>query len=194
MVKKATKAKWLPLTLLLGILIFVSGCSSNSTGSTGSTDSAATPVGTQTASSHPTVGLAIGNQAPDFSITMNDGKTMKLSELRGKPIFLNFWASWCPPCKKEMPDIQKISLEKHPVQIIAVNVKETPMEIRSFLSASGYSFPVGFDPNGEISMLYMATGIPTSYGIDRNGIIRYQIQGALTYAQLQQWFTTLEKM
>lgn len=188
LVKKKRKSQLILVGFILSLSVLLTGCTSNSGNSTNSAQ-ASTPT-----SAEPKVGLAIGNQAPDFTITMNDGKTIKLSDLKGQPVFLNFWASWCPPCKQEMPDIEKISKEQHSVQIIAVNIKETPMEVRSFLNANGYTFPVGYDPKGEISLQYMATGIPTSYGIDRNGIIRYLIQGPLTYAQLKKWFTTLENI
>lgn len=179
---KTRLSRTLAFFLILSLL-FLIGCSTNSGGSesVGSTDN-----------SKPKVGLGIGNQAPDFTITMDDGKTIKLSELKGQPVFLNFWATWCPPCKKEMPDIQKISKESRSVRIIGVNVKENPMQVRSFLNSNGYTFPVGYDTKGDIAALYMATGIPTSYAIDTNGIIRHQIQGPLTYAQLNQWFTSLE--
>jgi thiol-disulfide isomerase/thioredoxin len=176
--------KTLGLILLLSLLL-LTGCSVNSEGAlTEKTKN----------NSEPKIGLGIGNQAPDFTITMDNGQSLKLSELKGQPVFLNFWASWCPPCKKEMPDIEKIFKEERKVKIIAVNIKETPMEVRSFLNSNGFTFPIGYDPKGEISSLYMATGIPTSYAIDRNGIIRHQIQGPLTYAQLNQWFTNLENI
>lgn len=142
----------------------------------------------------PKVGLAIGNKAPDFTISMGDGKTLKLSDLKGKPVFLNFWATWCPYCKYEMPDIEKVHKEHPEVQIIAVDVKESPMEVLSYMSTNKYTFPVGFDLKGDISSLYMATGLPTSYAIDANGIIRYQNPGALNYPQLKQWFSTLEQL
>lgn len=141
----------------------------------------------------PVIGLNIGNLAPDFTLTLDDGKSIKLSDLRGKPVFLNFWATWCPWCKLEMPDIQKIYDEKHNVEIIAIDVKESPMKVRSFIEPREFTFPIGYDSTGDIATLYMATGLPTSYAIDAKGIIRYQIQGATNYAQLRQWFAGLEE-
>lgn len=173
--------RWLNGLLLLGLVLFlIVGCGT-------------TAQQAPTAKAGPVVGLKIGNLAPDFSVSMLDGKTVKLSELRGKPVFLNFWATWCPPCNQEMPDIEKVYKDNFPVQIIGMNVKENPMAVGSFLSKKGYTFPVGFDLKGDIAGLYMASGIPTSYAIDANGIIRYVQTGPLTYAQLRQWFTDLSQ-
>ncbi|WP_240985377.1 redoxin domain-containing protein [Acididesulfobacillus acetoxydans] len=137
------------------------------------------------------VGLGIGDLAPDFSVPMSDGNTLKLSSLRGKPVLLNFWATWCPPCRMEMPDIQKIFKENYPVQIVGVNLKEEPMTVEGFLSRNGYTYPVGFDLKGKIASLYNVSGIPTSYAIDAKGIIRHVQTGPLTYAELSQWFREL---
>ncbi|KLU59024.1 thiol-disulfide oxidoreductase ResA [Peptococcaceae bacterium CEB3] len=156
-------------------------------GSSGTNGSAAPAGQTQAA----VVGLGIGNLAPDFSVPMSDGNTLKLSSLRGKPVLLNFWATWCPPCRMEMPDIQKIFKENYPVQIVGVNLKEEPMTVEGFLSRNGYTYPVGFDLKGKIASLYNVSGIPTSYAIDAKGIIRHVQTGPLTYAELSQWFREL---
>lgn len=170
------------LTILLMAVLIISGCASSSA-QTGNGNAEG-----------PVVGLNIGNLAPDFSISMMDGKTLKLSELRGKPVFLNFWATWCPPCNQEMPDIEKIYKDNYPIQIIGVNIKEAPMTVGGFLSQKGYTFPVGFDLKGDIANLYMASGIPTSYAIDAKGIIRHIQTGPLTYSQLRQWFSDLTQV
>ncbi|MDI6813305.1 MAG: TlpA disulfide reductase family protein [Desulfitobacteriaceae bacterium] len=173
--------RWVQGLLLLGFLLFLTvGCGTT------------TPEATSPKEG-PVVGLKIGNVAPDFSISMLDGKTITLSELRGKPVFLNFWATWCPPCNLEMPDIEKAYKDNFPVQIIGINIKESPMAVGSFLNQKGYTFPVGFDLKGQIAGQYMATGIPTSYAIDALGRIRYVQTGPLTYAQLRQWFTDLSQ-
>lgn len=174
--------------LLVGVIFLITaGC-----GTAGSRTALSKPDAS-TAKQEPVVGIKIGNLAPDFSISMQDGKTLKLSELRGKPVFLNFWATWCPPCKLEMPDIEKTYKDNFPVQIIGINLKESPMVVGSFLKEKGYTFPVGFDLKGEIANLYRVTGIPTSYAIDAKGIIRYVQTGPLTYAQLRQWFSDLSQ-
>lgn len=187
------------LVLILSVAFLVSGCASNtntgqtaaSTGQSGTSQQGGSTSGIQ--SSTPKVGLDIGDIAPDFTVTMNDGKSIKLSALRGKPVFLNFWATWCPPCRMEMPDIQKISTEDHNVQIVALNLKESPTTVRSFLTKNGYTYPVGFDTNGSIADLYGVSGIPTSYAIDAKGIIRFRQEGVLIYSQLNQWFSKIEQ-
>jgi len=167
------------------VILLLTGCSNNNYFKD-------TPQNSiSTTSETPEEGLNIGNIAPNFEIQL-DGKVIKLSDLKGKPVFLNFWATWCSYCKIEMPTIEQMYQEGHSVQILAVNVKESPMRVRSFMAKEGYTFPIGYDLKGEIANLYMATGLPTSYGIDANGIIRYKIQGVISNAQLQEWVNGLE--
>ena len=114
-----------------------------------------------------------GYPAPDFQVTMLDGTTTRLSDLRGQPVWLSFWASWCPPCRVENPDVDAIyrQMKDRGLVMIAVDMGESPAEIKSYLELTGYTFPVGLDTSYAITNLYQINGIPTHFFIDRAGII-----------------------
>lgn len=118
-----------------------------------------------------------GFQAPDFELTTLDGKKVKLSDYRGQKVILNFWASWCPPCKAEMPHMQKF-YEKNKdnnITILAVNLTSLDKgseAVQTFIKKNKLTFPVLLDEKGEVGKTYQAVAIPTSYIIDQKGIIR----------------------
>ena len=130
-----------------------------------------------------------GNQAPDFTLTTLDGEELKLSDYRGKKVILNFWATWCPPCKAEMPHMQSFYEENHEeVEVIAVNL--TNMDkgeeaINTFLEDYELTFAIPLDEAGDIGMQYQAFTIPTSYAIDKNGIIQKKIIGPMDEAMMK---------
>ncbi|WP_404349478.1 redoxin domain-containing protein [Sutcliffiella horikoshii] len=130
-----------------------------------------------------------GNQAPDFTLTTLDGEELKLSDYRGKKVILNFWATWCPPCKAEMPHMQSFYEENHEeVEVIAVNL--TNMDkgeeaINSFVEDYELTFAIPLDEAGDIGMQYQAFTIPTSYAIDKNGIIQKKIIGPMDEAMMK---------
>lgn len=140
------------------------------------------------------VGLAVGNTAPDFELETLDGDTMKLSDYRGEKVMLNFWATWCPPCRAEMPDMQKFH-ENKDVTILAVNLTGTPNEseekIVGFMEELGITFEVPLDEDLAVSNLYQIKPIPTTYMIDSNGRVQNKAFGALNYELMVQEF---EKM
>lgn len=129
----------------------------------------------------------VGRPAPDFTLTTATGKTFTLSSLRGTPVVLNFWATWCPPCRAELPELQAASERlAGQVAIIGVNQAEPPAEVQAFAAGLGLSFPVPLDVNADASRLYTVRSLPTTFFIDRQGIIR-QIQiGPVTEATLAQ--------
>ncbi|AXI08361.1 redoxin domain-containing protein [Oceanobacillus sp. 143] len=140
-----------------------------------------------------TVGTEIGNIAPDFEIQSLDGERVKLKDLRGKRVMLNFWATWCPPCRVEMPDMQKLH-ENEDIIVLAVNLTDSEMsqnDITTFVNEFGLTFPVGLDKSGEISKLYKINPIPTTFMIDSDGIIRFKLFGAMSYNMMTE---ELEKM
>ena len=138
-------------------------------------------------------GLDKGQKAPDFELSTLDGETVKLSDFRGKKVLLNFWATWCPPCRKEMPDMEKLH-NNTDVKILAVNLTGTESgldEVKSFIDKLELTFTVPLDEESEIANQYEVVAYPTTYMIDSNGRIQYKSFGALTYERMKQ---EVEKM
>lgn len=129
-----------------------------------------------------------GYLAPDIAGTSVEGEPTRLSDLRGKAVFLNFWASWCGPCLLEMPGIQQLYAELPPnTAILAVNATHTEASaeaVAQFLQAEGYTFPVMLDPSGEANARYRVMALPTSLFIDPEGVIRKRVAGPMTHAAL----------
>lgn len=139
------------------------------------------------------VGLAVGQTAPDFTLETLDGEKARLSDFRGKPVFVNFWATWCPPCRAEMPDMQKL-YDNEDIEILAINLTNTEKSedgVAAFVEEMGLTFPVLMDPKGEISSTYNVKAYPTSYMIDAEGKISYIAYGAMNYNLMVQEY---EKM
>ncbi|MGC8856316.1 MAG: TlpA disulfide reductase family protein [Anaerolineae bacterium] len=122
-----------------------------------------------------------GFLAPDFTLNSLDGKRYTLSELRGQAIILNLWASWCPPCRAEMPTLQKLYEEyrNQGLLVLAVNstVQDKPAAIPGFVQQYGLTFPILLDEDGEVSRAYQLRSLPSSYFIGRDGIIREVVIG-----------------
>jgi cytochrome c biogenesis protein CcmG, thiol:disulfide interchange protein DsbE len=135
---------------------------------------------------------AVGHPAPDFMLTTVAGKTVKLSELRGTPVVLNFWATWCPPCRAELPELQAASQRlAGQVAIIGVDQAEAPADVQAFASKLGLTYPLPLDTNGDASRRYAVRSLPTTFFIDRAGTIRQIQVGALTEATLAQMMKTI---
>ena len=127
----------------------------------------------------PAKALKIGDKAPDFTLKAMSGKNLKLAEQRGQIIVLNFWASWCGPCRKEMPVLQKF-YEKYQdlgVSVWGVNVEQENQAGRDFLADLNLSFPILFDDSNTISADYQVEAMPTTVILDRDGVIRYTFKG-----------------
>ena len=134
---------------------------------------------------------AQGSEAPDFTVYDLEGNAHKLSDFRGKPVLLNFWASWCGPCQMEMPDFQKF-YESHgdKVNFVIVNLtdgqQETVESASAFIEEKGYTFPVYYDTDIDAAVKYGVSAVPVSYFIDAEGYFVAWAQGALTADMLQQ--------
>jgi peroxiredoxin len=115
-----------------------------------------------------------GKPAPDFTLNALDGKTVKLSDLKGKVVILDFWATWCGPCRMAMPIIDKVARQfaGQGVQLYAVNLRETPDQIKAFLKEQNLSINVLLDSEGKAGNAYQANAIPQTVIIDRDGVVR----------------------
>ena len=128
----------------------------------------------------PTQSAQVGNPAPDFQLQDLDGQPVALSNLKGKAVLLNFWATWCPPCRREMPYLQEICDEwpEEWLVVLTINIGESASKVREFIQNYGLSFPVLLDTKEDVAQKYNIRGIPTTFFIDKDGIIREQIIGA----------------
>lgn len=129
------------------------------------------------------VGIRRGNIAPNFTLETLEGEVLSLSDFKGKKVFINFWATWCPPCRAEMPDIQKFS-EDEDVLVLAINLTHTEdslLTVDNFIQEKGFDFPVLVDENGEVAELFRVQAYPTSYMIDTSGRIQFVALGAMNY-------------
>ena len=126
-----------------------------------------------------TVEAKAGSLAPDFLLATLDGGELRLSDLRGKGVIVNFWASWCAPCRKEMPQFVAAydQYRGEGLEVVAVNVQESPSIIRPFVDDFGMKFPVVLDKRSSVSDSYRLSGLPMTYFIDREGVIRSVFQG-----------------
>lgn len=153
----------LTVTLVSGMLI---------TGCTASPDSSEPVTTTATA----------GQPAPDFTLQNLDGESISLSDFKGKPVLLNFWATWCGPCRAEMPFLQEIYEEwsERELMLLAVNIGESSAKVKDFMEKLNLSFPVLLDSRSAIAKMYNITAIPTTYFIDKDGVIQTRIIGAFS--------------
>lgn len=127
----------------------------------------------------PGVPLKAGNKAPDFTAELIDGSSLALSDLKGKPVIINFWATWCGPCVREMPAFERLK-ENYgdDIGIIAVNCGDDADTVKDFVDENGYTFPVALDENYEVAMLYPSNSIPYTVVLDANGKITHVSTGA----------------
>lgn len=142
-------------------------------------------------------GLNKGEQAPDFELTTLAGEPIRLSELQGKKVILNFWATWCPPCKAEMPHMQNFYedyAETENVEIVAVNLTSGDREasVEEFVKDYGLTFPIPMDVEGEVGQKFQAVTIPTSYIIDTNGLIQHKIVGPMDETMIQDFVSNIK--
>ena len=148
---------------------------------------ATTPVETEEAGETE----ARASAAPDFTVYDLDGNAHKLSDFHGKPVILNFWASWCGPCKMEMPDLEK-AWQKYgdQIQFMLVNLADGSQETveagSAFIKEQGYTFPVFYDTAMEGAYAYGVSGIPVTYFINAEGVFVAYYQGAMSAEILQQ--------
>lgn len=121
----------------------------------------------------------ISGPAPDFTLKSNQGKNLRLADLRGQVVMLNFWASWCGPCRQEMPLLDELYERYNPAGfvLLGVNVDADPKEADKLLGEIPVSFPVVYDTNSKVSESYKVDAMPTTIFIDRDGELRYLHRG-----------------
>lgn len=129
-------------------------------------------------------GAGKGQVAPNFTLTDMQGQNVSLTDLKGKVVILNFWATWCPPCREEMPSMEMLyrKFKDQGLVILAVNVEQDGAKlVQSFLQRTPYTFPILLDGNAEVQNLYKVFRFPESYIIDRNGNVVEKVIGAIDW-------------
>ena len=161
------------LALALVMLVVIQGCANN-------TPDRGAGTGAQAVELEPAP--TVGRMAPDFILKDLDGNSVRLSDLRGKVVFINFWATWCPPCRAEMPEIEAVHQEYKDkgVVVLGVDISEPASTVRQYIQKGGFSWTIVLDSTGEVARNYQIAAIPTSFFIDGEGIIRAVNIGAMT--------------
>ncbi|MEN1934122.1 redoxin domain-containing protein [Paenibacillus sp. 102] len=135
-------------------------------------------------------GIEVGKNAPDFELSKLDGTKVKLSDLKGKKVILNFWATWCGPCQKEMPDMEAFyKKHKDDVEILAVNYTVSEgangeEKVKKFAEEKGVTFPILLDKDINVTTTYKVITIPTSYFVDTKGVIQDKFIGPMTQKEM----------
>lgn len=138
--------------------------------------------------------IEVGQPAPNFTLENLDGEEVSLEDYKGKIVMLNFWATWCKFCVTEMPDMNKLQEENDDLVILAVNVKEEKSKVKDYIDEGGYGFEVVLDYEGKISETYLVSAFPTSYFVDREGILLGGVPGMLEYPQMDQLIKDIREM
>lgn len=155
-------------------------------------------LGTDLATNPANEGLGKGDGAPNFTLTTLEGKEVSLADYKGKKVVLNFWATWCPPCKAEMPHMQNYyedMAEQENVEILAVNLDSANTgidKVKAFQEDYALSFPIPIDEEGLVGETYQAITIPTTYMIDTTGIIQNKIIGPMDEQMLTELVSELQ--
>ncbi len=186
--------------LLVSILLLLAGCSSN--GFEGTTPIALAdlptgigrgfPVATLAQIDNSATGLEAGEQAPNFHMVLEDGRYLALADLQGRPILINFWATWCGPCRLEMPEIVAAANHDPDLVVLAVNVQEEVPQLTPFAEDFAMTMPIVRDEAGDLRDLYAVRGMPTSIFIDRQGNISTVWTGILTGRALDEFLATIQ--
>ena len=188
----ATRLPMLPVSLLLvGLLLaaLLAGCGGSDPGPQAQQSIALADLPSGIGRGFPAAAVAEkpsaggllqrGEPAPDFSLVLDDGRFLRLSDLQGGPVVINFWATWCGPCRQEMPDLVNAAREGG-VTVLAVDVQEARQPVEQFATEFAMELPVVMDSEGKLRQLYRAPGLPTTYFVDQHGMIASLVVGPLT--------------
>lgn len=130
--------------------------------------------------------ISIGEMAPDFTLENLEGEKVSLSDYKGKIVLINFWATWCKFCDIEMPDLNDVDKNNEDVVVLAVNVQEEGSKVSKYIKDGGYGFEVVLDTKGDIARNYLVASYPTTYAVDKDGILVGGVPGMLTKPQIEQ--------
>ncbi len=178
----------LPRRLLVGLLItglLSAACAPPpaAPSAAGASQGEATASETRSSTEAPNV----GDPAPNFALPTHDGKVVELAGLRGHPVILNFWATWCGPCRQEMPELQAFYDDRHPkgLEIIAIDIQESAEEVARYRQSLGIAFPTVLDADGTVTRRYQIRGVPTTFFVDADGTIQDLNTGPLNRRALE---------
>ena len=137
--------------------------------------------------------VEVGEPAPDFTLETPSGELVSLSDFRGQVVVLNFWATWCTPCRAEMPEFQALWAEHEvagDLMVLAVNLQESKAQVDGFVEDFGLTFPVVLDASGEVLDKYGLPGLPGTFFIDADGVLRSRVLGPLDGDRLREGVAT----
>lgn len=137
--------------------------------------------------------LKVGAEAPDFEVVDLNGETFRLSDYKGKGIVLNFWGTWCEPCKREFPAMERQykHFDSLGVKLIAINIEQSDLEVKRYVKNMGMTFPVAIDKTRSIINAYSVKPLPTTILINQDGIVEKVITGEMTEAQIIAHFESI---
>ena len=177
----------LPLLIvatIVGLLFYLDRRDTGGAAGSGDFGTVALPTGANTTGQAPA--SDVGRAAPDFVLEKPDGTTLRLSDLRGKPVLVNFWASWCTECRQEMPDIVRAydANAAKGLVVVGIDLQENPGVIQTFAQEFGMKFPLVIDRSGGVADTWRiggpVQGIPSSYFIDAQGVVQARSYGPMT--------------
>ena len=155
---KEAKISIIPMILVILAALVISGC--------GGSD-------ITTGNGTPSIAPVVGARAPNFTASTLDGETITLDELRGQPVILNFWATWCGYCRYQMPFLQAASEEKeHEMKFVGINIRENIDKVRQVIEYEGIDYTIALDGDGAIANSYNVRPIPATFFLDEHGIIQ----------------------
>ncbi|WP_088053486.1 thiol-disulfide oxidoreductase ResA [Virgibacillus dakarensis] len=138
--------------------------------------------------------VSVGDYAPNFSLETLQGERVELKDYRGKGVFLNFWGTWCKPCKVEMPYMEEEykKFKEQGVEILAVNIEESDLIVQNFVDRYGLTFPILMDRGGAVTGQYKIGPIPTTYLIDENGKVLKIITGNMNQESVREYMKLIK--
>ncbi len=181
------KHGWLLLAALI-VAALATAC-----GGSGTTTRTDLPVASIRGIDNTGRGLEVGQLAPDFELQYPGGRKVKLSDLKGRPVIVNFWATWCAPCEAELPEFVQTyeQYKDQGLEIVGVNAQETGEEANTFVEKYGLSYPIALDSRGEVMDLYAVRGLPTTLFIGPEGRVAVRWAGILTKPLIEEYLAQI---